>query len=215
MRQSVVLLGAFALFVFNGTGEVSVQGQAVPQDKIPKAVMDALLGRFPKASIDKCTKAKEGDDIVHDIEFKQDGRKCEADIKENGTFINYEKAIEADDLPRAVRSAIEKRHPKAILKEIMEEAKQSYKQNREFHRKLYELNASYTATPEEFTKILDDLNNNRRRTGAKILATRFKIKDMLTAEEWKTFTDNLNAARARYRHGHEAAEGKDGKKDSY
>jgi len=101
------------------------------------------------------------------------------------------------------------------LKEIMEEATQSFKQNREFHRKLYELNADYNATPEQFTKVLDDLNNNRMRTGARILATRFKVKDMLTAEEWKAFTDNLNASRARYMHGHEAAEGKDGKKDGY
>lgn len=101
------------------------------------------------------------------------------------------------------------------LKEIMEEATQSFKQNREFHRKLYELNADYNATPEQFTKVLDDLNNNRMRTGAKILATRFKIKDMLTAEEWKAFTDNLNASRARYMHGHEAAEGQEGKKDGY
>ncbi|OGW70258.1 MAG: hypothetical protein A3A88_05310 [Nitrospirae bacterium RIFCSPLOWO2_01_FULL_62_17] len=101
------------------------------------------------------------------------------------------------------------------LKEIMEEATQSFKQNREFHRKLYELNADYNATPEQFTKVLDDLNNNRMRTGAKILSTRFKIKEILTAEEWKAFTDNLNASRARYMHGHEAAEGKDGKKDGY
>jgi hypothetical protein len=121
MRHSVVLLGTFALSLFIGNREVSAQEQAVPQDKIPKAVMAALLGKFPKARIDKCTKAKEGDDIVYDIEFKQNGRKCEADIKENGTFINYEKAIEAKDLPKAVRSAIEKRYPKAILKEIMEE----------------------------------------------------------------------------------------------
>ena len=121
MRQSVVLLGAFALFLFIGTGEVRAQEEAVPPDKIPKAVMDALLAKFPKAKIDKCTKAKEGDDVVYDIEFKQEGRKCEADIKENGTYINYEKAIEAKDLPKAVRDAIEKRYPKATLKEIMEE----------------------------------------------------------------------------------------------
>ena len=37
------------------------------------------------------------------------------------TYINYEKAIEARDLPRAVRDAVEKRYPKATLKEIMEE----------------------------------------------------------------------------------------------
>jgi Spy/CpxP family protein refolding chaperone len=104
---------------------------------------------------------------------------------------------------------------KDALKDIMEEAKQSYKQNRELHRKLYELNANYNAAPEEFTKILDELNNGRMRTGAKILATRFKVKEMLTAEEWKAFTDNLNEARARYMHGHEAEEGKEGKKDGY
>jgi hypothetical protein len=101
------------------------------------------------------------------------------------------------------------------LKQIMEEARQSYTQNRELHRKLYELNASYTAAPEEFTKILDELNNGRMRTGAKILAVRFKIKDMMTADEWKAFTDNLNASRARYMHGHEAAEGKDGRQEGY
>ena len=121
MRHSVVVLGACALFLLIGTAQVRAQEEAVPPDKIPKTVMDALLAKFPKAKIDKCTKAKEGNEIVYDIEFKQEGRKCEADIKENGSYINYEKAIEAKDLPKAVRSAIEKRYPKATLKEIMEE----------------------------------------------------------------------------------------------
>ena len=121
MRHSVVLLGAFVLFWFIGTGNVRAQEEAVPQDKIPKLVMDSLLAKFPKAKIDKCTKAKEGDDVVYDIEFKQEGRKCEADIKESGVYINYEKAIEAKDLPKAVSDAVEKRYPKATLQEIMEE----------------------------------------------------------------------------------------------
>jgi hypothetical protein len=121
MRHSVVSLGTIALFVFIGAGTVQAQEEAVPLDKIPKAVMDALLSKFPKAKIDKCTKAKEGNDIVYDIEFKQEGRKCEADIKENGVYINYEKAIEAKDLPKSVRDAIEKKYPKATMKEIMQE----------------------------------------------------------------------------------------------
>jgi hypothetical protein len=89
-------------------------------DKIPKAVMDALKAKFPKAEIHKWTKAKEGDDIVYDIEFTQAGRKCEADIKENGTYINFEKEIAAKDLPAAVSKAVDARYPKATLKEIME-----------------------------------------------------------------------------------------------
>src|SRR5688572_1345638 len=121
MRPSVLLFRAVTLILLLGTGPVRAQEEAVPPDRIPKAVMSALLEKFPKAKIDKCTKAKEFGTIVYDIEFKQEGRKCEADIKENGTYINYEKAIEAKDLPRAVRDAIEKRYPKATLKEVMEE----------------------------------------------------------------------------------------------
>jgi hypothetical protein len=121
MRHSVVLFGVFALLWFSGPGKVRAQEEPVPQDKIPKAVMDSLLAKFPKARIDKCVKEKEGNDIVYDIEFKQEGRKCESDIKEDGTYINYEKAIEAKDLPKAVRDAVEKRYPQATLKEIMEE----------------------------------------------------------------------------------------------
>src|SRR5262245_25801756 len=89
-------------------------------DKIPKAVMDALKARFPKAEIHKWSKAKEGDDIVYDIEFTQAGRKYEADIKENGTYINYEKEIAVKDLPKVVRKAVDMRYPKATLKEVME-----------------------------------------------------------------------------------------------
>jgi hypothetical protein len=121
MRQSAIVLGLVALCWFRGAGQVRAQEEAVPLDKIPKAVMNALHSKFPKAKIDKCTKAKEGNDIVYDIEFKEGTRKCEADIKENGTYINYEKAINAKDLPKVVRAAIEKKYPKASLKEVMEE----------------------------------------------------------------------------------------------
>lgn len=61
---------------------------------------------------------------------------------------------------------------RAIVEEIVAEVKQSYQQNRGFHRKLYELNVSYEATPEEFTKILDELNNNRMRSATRILGMR-------------------------------------------
>ena len=121
MRHSVIFLATFALFIIIGTGEIQAQEQSIPQDKVPKVVLDALLAKFPNAKIDKCTKAREGDVVVYDIEFKQEERKWEADVKENGTFINYEKAIEAKDLPKVVSEAVEKRYPKSTTKEFMEE----------------------------------------------------------------------------------------------
>jgi len=90
------------------------------EKEIPKKVMDALKAKFPKAVIDKWTKEKEGGDVVYDIEFKENGRKCEADIKEDGTIVNYEREITAKDLPKAVTEAVEKKYPKATLKEVME-----------------------------------------------------------------------------------------------
>ena len=120
MRYSTSLVTALTLFLFGGVAPASAQ-EPVKPDRIPGAVMDALHAKFPKAKIDTCTKAKEGDDVVYDIEFKQDGRKCEADITEKGTYINYEKAIEAHTLPKAVRNAIDQRYPKSTMKEIMEE----------------------------------------------------------------------------------------------
>jgi uncharacterized membrane protein YkoI len=90
------------------------------QDKIPKKVMDALKAKFPKAEIHKWTMEKEGDAVVYDIEFKVGTRKCEADIKEDGTYVNYEREIAAKDLPKAVTAAVEKKYPKAKMTEIME-----------------------------------------------------------------------------------------------
>lgn len=89
-------------------------------DKIPKSVMTALKAKFPKAVIDKWTREKEAGKVMYDIEFKQDGRKFEADIFEDGTIHNWEKEIDAKDVPEAVLKAVEKKYPKARIKEIMQ-----------------------------------------------------------------------------------------------
>jgi len=96
---------------------------------------------------------------------------------------------------------------RAIVEEIVGEVKQSYQQNREFHRQLYELNANYEAKPEEFTKILDELNNSRMRSASKILGMRYRMKELLTAQEWKALSDGMMEARGRYRHERPAADG--------
>ena len=98
----------------------SAQGQEKPDvSTIPAKVMGALKARFPKAEIDTWTREEEGDTVLYDIEFKQDGRKFEADIKEDGTIHNWERAIPAGDLPQAVKNAVEQRYPRSTLKEIM------------------------------------------------------------------------------------------------
>ena len=89
---------------------------------------------------------------------------------------------------------------KSIVGEIVTELKASREQDRAGHRRLYELNANYAATPEEFTKALDDANNRRMQSAAKILSLRFRMKDLMTAEEWKAVSDQMLAYSSRYKH---------------
>ncbi|MER3425516.1 MAG: hypothetical protein C4293_22040 [Nitrospiraceae bacterium] len=90
------------------------------------------------------------------------------------------------------------RQAQALVQEIFEEVKKSAQETRGFHEQLNALNADYHATPEQFMKVLDELNNSRMASASKILGIRFKMRSLLTAEEWKNLSDAMNKARNRY-----------------
>jgi hypothetical protein len=79
---------------------------------------------------------------------------------------------------------------KKLAAEIVTELKTGREQEHAYHRQLHVLNSSYTATPEEFMKIIDEGNHQRMRTAAKILSLRFKMKDQMTADEWQVLSDS-------------------------
>ena len=85
-----------------------------------------------------------------------------------------------------------------VMGEMIAEIQSAREQHRQSHRALYELNANYSASPEEFTKILDELNNHRMRSAAKILGLRFKMKALLTAKEWTALSEELKRYGSRY-----------------
>jgi hypothetical protein len=90
---------------------------------------------------------------------------------------------------------------KGFVDDIVAELKAGREQERAYHRQLYTLNARYTASPEEFTKIIDDGNNQRMRTAAKVLGLRFKMKEQMTADEWKALSDRMLSYSGKYQHG--------------
>ena len=83
----------------------------------------------------------------------------------------------------------------AMVQDIVKEVKKSNQQVRGYHEQLAMVNANYDAKPEQFTRILDELNNARMQTATNILGMRFKIKDMLTPEEWKNLSDAMIKSR--------------------
>ena len=110
----------FAVLLVFTAGVRAQEKASAGRERVPENVMEGLLAKFPKAEIDKWTKEKEDEIVVYDIEFKQKGVHFEADIKEDGTIQNWEKAIEAKDLPAAVAKAVDKKYPNASMKEVMQ-----------------------------------------------------------------------------------------------
>lgn len=98
--------------------EVEKKAKA-PVGKIPEKVMSALNAKFPKARVQKWTKETEDNIAVYDFELIQDGRKFEADIREDGSIHNWEEQITVKDLPQAVRRTVTSKYPKASIKETM------------------------------------------------------------------------------------------------
>jgi hypothetical protein len=123
----LILPAIMALCLASGCGQrqeeaatVKKAAEAPEGEAIPQIVMDGLEAKFPGAQIEKWTKEMEGDITVYDIEFRQEGLKLEADIKEDGTIHNWEKALDTEALPKAVKKAAMMRYPGASVKEVME-----------------------------------------------------------------------------------------------
>jgi hypothetical protein len=102
---------------------------------------------------------------------------------------------------RTVQDPEKAKRVNALVGEIVKELKESREQERAYHRQLYTLNASYTATPDEFSKIVNEANIQRAQSSAKVLSLRFKMKDQMTADEWKALSDSMISYSGRYQHG--------------
>jgi uncharacterized membrane protein YkoI len=90
------------------------------QEALPTTIWDALTARFPGAEIREWAREEEEGAEIFDIEFTQGGRNAEADIRADGTFVNFETAIPAEELPEVVMATVEARYPGATLQEILQ-----------------------------------------------------------------------------------------------
>lgn len=102
---------------------------------------------------------------------------------------------------RTVKDPEKAKQVNVLVGEIIKELKASREQERTYHRDLYTLNASYTAAPDEFSKILNEANIQRMQSSARVLSLRFKMKDLMTADEWEALSDRMVSYSGRYQHG--------------
>jgi uncharacterized membrane protein YkoI len=118
------VLAAFVVSALLGcTQHKKEEGTKVAAGNVPPKVMDAMKARFPGAEVTSVEKENEGGNVIYDLELKQGGRKYEMDVKEDGTVVEVETAIEARDLPEAATRAVQAKYPNATMKEVMSKTK--------------------------------------------------------------------------------------------
>ena len=102
---------------------------------------------------------------------------------------------------RTVQDPEKAKQVNMLAGEIIKELKESRERERAYHRQLYTLNASYDAEASEFSKIINEANIQRMQSSASVLSLRFKMKNLMTADEWKALSDKMISYSGRYSHG--------------
>jgi Putative beta-lactamase-inhibitor-like, PepSY-like len=97
--------------------------EKVSVDKLPTAVKKALKRKFPKAEIEKATKEVEDGNTVYEVELEIKDRSVDVSLKADGTILEIEREVPADELPEAVRKKLAASYPKAKIEKAEEVTK--------------------------------------------------------------------------------------------
>ncbi len=95
--------------------------EKVPLDKVPKAVLDAVKAKFPEAKINGAEKETDKEKkTVYEINISIKDQKADITVTPEGKIVSVEKVIAVKDMPKPVAEALEKKYPKATIKQVEE-----------------------------------------------------------------------------------------------
>jgi hypothetical protein len=122
MRQLVSGLAAVMLLLA-ACAVARADEEAVPLDKLPKAVSTAVKKKFPKAELVSASKEDMDGKPVYEVAIKAEDTTIDVTVTPEGKIVMIEKTIDAKDLPKAVAKAVESKYPKATYKKVEEVTK--------------------------------------------------------------------------------------------
>jgi uncharacterized membrane protein YkoI len=97
--------------------------EKIALDKLPKEVVDAVKKKFEGCELVSAEKEKEDGKEVYEVAIKHKGSKIEVTLTPEGKIVSVEKQIDAKDLPKEVKEALDDKYPKAQIKLAEEETK--------------------------------------------------------------------------------------------
>jgi len=97
---------------------VRAEEQSISLDKLPKAVLDSVKGKYPKAELVEAIQEEDGGEIKFEVTIKEAGKQIDLTLNAAGIIESIEKELGSQDLPKVVTDALEKKYPKAVHKKI-------------------------------------------------------------------------------------------------
>ena len=94
--------------------------EIIKLEEAPKAVRDAIEGRFPGAKVSTTERETENGKVNFEVNLTHKDRKYEMHIQEDGTIKAIEKEINLKDVPEAVLKAVKNKYPDATIQAAME-----------------------------------------------------------------------------------------------
>jgi hypothetical protein len=118
--RTLILLGVCSLIGGPFVAETVADEQSIPVEKLPKAVLKAAKSKFPKAEIKGAAKEVEDGKTTYEVMLKQKGRSIDIAFQADGTILEIEREVAADDLPGDVKKALKSHYPKAKINKAEE-----------------------------------------------------------------------------------------------
>lgn len=95
---------------------VRADEEKVALKDVPKAVLDAVKAKFPKAELTEAAKETEDGKTTYEVALKNDGHKVEVGLTAEGTIQEIETEVAVKDLPKAVSAAVTAKYPDSTFK---------------------------------------------------------------------------------------------------
>ena|SRR5438132_12305968 len=94
--------------------------EKVPVDKLPKAVIDGVKKRFPKAELLEGAKETANGKTTYEVLLKDGVHKVDVSLSDDGKITGMEKELALGDLPKPVAAALKAKYPKATFQRFEE-----------------------------------------------------------------------------------------------
>src|SRR5437764_11588859 len=118
MRKLACSFAAAFLIAVGATTLALSDEQKVKETDVPKAAIDAVKKKYPKATLKEFAKESDKDGrVTYEVVIEDGKRKIDIDLSPEGKILAEEETISEEALPEAVKKAIKaSKYAKATLK---------------------------------------------------------------------------------------------------